>query len=51
MFDTDDQVLAQAVKIHQQSVVSKVMPIANLTGMTDLERNKIDRWFTAGAKR
>lgn len=51
MFDTDDQVLAQAVKIHQQSVVSKVMPIANLTGMTDLERNKIDRWFNAGAKR
>jgi uncharacterized membrane protein len=51
MFDNDDQVLAQAVKIHQQSVVSKVMPIANLTGMTDLERNKIGRWFNAGAKR
>jgi uncharacterized membrane protein len=50
MFDTDDQVLVQAVKIHQQSVVSKAMPIANLTGMTDLERNKIGRWFDAGAK-
>lgn len=49
MFDTDDQILSQALKIHQQSVLSRAMPIANLTGMTDTERNLINGWFTAGA--
>ena len=49
MLDTDAQILAQAVLIHQQSVVSKAMPIANLTGMTELERDKIHHWFNAGA--
>ncbi|MEZ5479736.1 MAG: urate hydroxylase PuuD [Thiolinea sp.] len=42
--------VTQAAQIHQQTVVSKVMPIGNLTGMTDEERALIDQWFRAGAK-
>lgn len=49
VFESPEQILAQASQIHQQSVVSKVMPIGNLTGMTDQERAKIDQWYQAGA--
>ena len=50
-FDTAEQILAQALPIHQQTVASKVMPLANLTQMTDEERALLDDWFKAGAKR
>jgi uncharacterized membrane protein len=50
LLDTDAQLLAQANSIYQQSVVAKVMPLGNLTGMSDAERDKINRWFNAGAK-
>lgn len=49
VFDTEQSITAQAAVIHQQTVVSKVMPIANLTQMTVEERELIDRWFKAGA--
>ncbi|MDA0679754.1 MAG: urate hydroxylase PuuD [Proteobacteria bacterium] len=45
MFDTEDQVLAEATRIHQQTVVLKVMPIGNLTEMNDQERALIDSWY------
>src|SRR5258708_1224972 len=48
MLDTPDRIAAQAVQINQQ-VSSRVMPIANLTGMTDAERETIERWFAHGA--
>jgi uncharacterized membrane protein len=48
--DSTERVLAQALAIHQQSVLSKAMPPGNLTGMTDEERTLIDRWYRAGAK-
>ena len=47
MFDTDEQIIADAVRIHQQTVVTRVMPIGNLTAMTDAERRLIDAWFQA----
>ncbi len=50
VFDTEQDISAQAYLIHQQTVVSKVMPIGNLTQMTEEERKLIDRWFMAGAK-
>jgi uncharacterized membrane protein len=50
-FDGDDRIVAQAQVIHQQSVVTRVMPIANITEMTDAERAVIDAWFRAGARR
>jgi len=44
-FDTDEQIVAEAGRIHQQTVVTKVMPIGNLTGITEEERQLIDRWY------
>ena len=44
MFDTLEQIEAQALSIHQQTVVLKIMPPGNLTQMTDDERALIDRW-------
>jgi uncharacterized membrane protein len=45
--DTDEQILAEAARIHQQTVVTRVMPIGNLTAMTDEERQIIDQWYQA----
>ncbi len=49
VFADDRDIIAQAIQIHQQTVVSKAMPIGNLTAMTDAERTAIDQWFMAGA--
>lgn len=45
VFDTRAEIEAQAAVIHQQTVVTKVMPIGNLTGMTQEERDYLDLWF------
>jgi uncharacterized membrane protein len=45
MFDTDDQILTEADRIYQQTVVTRVMPIGNLTNMTNEERLVIDTWY------
>lgn len=45
IMDTEDQVIALAQNIHQQSVMTKVMPIGNMTNMTDAERAIIGVWF------
>jgi len=45
MLDTVEDILAEAQRIHQQTVVLKVMPIGNLTQMSDEERNLIDAWY------
>lgn len=50
VFDKPEDIVTQAQTIHQQTVVSKVMPIGNLTQITDEERALIDQWFRAGAK-
>ncbi len=50
VLESDLDIVNQAVSIHQQSVVSKAMPIANLTQMTDAERALVDEWFRSGAK-
>ena len=39
-----------AAAIYQQTVVSKAMPIANLTKITDEERALLAQWYEAGAK-
>ncbi len=48
MLDTPDRIATQALQINQQ-VSSRVMPLANLTGMTDAEREAIAQWFGHGA--
>jgi len=45
VFDTDEQIVNEAARIHQQTVVTRVMPIGNLTAMTDEERQIIDAWY------
>ena len=49
MFDHDVQIVAAADKIYQQTVVTRIMPIGNLTNITEEERDLIDRWYRAGA--
>jgi uncharacterized membrane protein len=44
VFDTDEQIVADADRIYQQTVVTRVMPIGNLTGMTEEERQLIAGW-------
>ena len=44
-FDTVAEVRAEAGRIHQQTVVLGVMPVGNLTGMSDEERELIDAWY------
>ena len=45
IFDTGEQVAADAERIYQQTVVTRVMPLGNLTGMTDEERQVIASWY------
>lgn len=45
VYDTSEQIRAQKQLIYQQAVVSKAMPIGNLTGMTDAERLQLEHWF------
>lgn len=45
VYDTPEQIRDQASGIHQQTVVTRAMPIGNLTGMTDAERELIGRWY------
>jgi uncharacterized membrane protein len=49
VLDTPQLVVANAKLINEQAVVSKVMPIGNLTGMTDAERATLGAWVAAGA--
>ena len=48
--DTPDQVALHAQAVYQQSVVTKIMPMNNATGITDAERALIGKWFLAGGK-
>lgn len=49
--DTDEQILAAAERIYLQVVVTRAMPIGNLTEISDAERDLIGRWYSAGASR
>ncbi len=50
LLETDEQINKQAAIIHQQVVLTKAMPIGNLTGMTEEERLIIDQWFSTLGK-
>jgi uncharacterized membrane protein len=45
IYDTPEQIKAQATQIYQQAVVLKAMPIGNLTKITDSERKLIALWY------
>ncbi len=48
--DSADAIRQHAQAIHQQVVVTRLMPMNNSTGITEEERGVIGAWFGAGAK-
>jgi uncharacterized membrane protein len=48
-FDTPDQIVGRAQQIYQQVVVTRNMPLGNLTNITQAERDTIAAWVVAGA--
>ena len=48
-FDDPAQIRQAAAAIYEQAVVTRRMPLRNVTAMTDEERAVIARWFQAGA--
>ncbi len=47
--DTPEAVKQHAASIHQQVVVTRLMPMNNTTGVTEAERAAIAQWFKQGA--
>jgi uncharacterized membrane protein len=48
-FDTPDQIVARAARIRERAVVTRTMPPANKTHITDVERAILARWIDLGA--
>jgi uncharacterized membrane protein len=49
MFDTPEQIQSRLPRIMERAVVSKTMPPANRTGITDQERAILGQWIQQGA--
>ena len=49
--DTPAALKTHAQGVYQQVAVLKIMPPGNLTGLTEPERQLLDRWYRAGARR
>ncbi|MEN3312031.1 MAG: hypothetical protein V7645_1360 [Actinomycetota bacterium] len=49
-FDTPAEIKAQAAGIGQQAVQTQAMPLGNVTGMTQGERDLLGRWIAQGAR-
>ena len=47
---TPELIVKNAQAMYQQAVVTRIMPMANSTQITEEERAKIGAWVTAGAK-
>jgi len=50
IFDNAEQIQKSAERIYSQSVASQVMPLANMTKMTQDERDLLGLWIKQGAK-
>ena len=48
-FDTAREIGAWAPRIFDRVVVTKTMPFANMTGMTEGERRVVELWYAGGA--
>ncbi|WP_028694453.1 urate hydroxylase PuuD [Pseudomonas cremoricolorata] len=49
LFDTPEQMHAQAARIQAQAVASQIMPLGNITQMTSDERKLVGDWIAKGA--
>ena len=50
VLETAAQIVANAAAIRAQAVVSRAMPLGNVTQMTDAERARLAAWIDAGAR-
>jgi uncharacterized membrane protein len=50
VFDTPEEIQAQAQPILEQAVVQRTMPLGNVTHMTPAERATLGAWIRQGAK-
>jgi uncharacterized membrane protein len=50
MFDTPQQIQLLAPRIQAQAVTAQIMPLGNITQMTQQERDMLGAWIDAGAK-
>ena len=50
MFDTPDQIVKYADRIMNRAVITKTMPQANRTGMSQEERDLLQCWIEQGAR-
>jgi len=50
MFDTPQQIQQMAPRIQAQAVASQIMPLGNITQMTQQGRDLIGTWITQGAR-
>jgi uncharacterized membrane protein len=50
LLDTPAHIVANAAAIRQQAVLTRAMPLGNLTQMTDDERERLGAWIDAGAR-
>jgi len=50
IFDTPQQIQAQAARIQAQAVASQIMPLGNITQMTAEERKLVGDWIAKGAQ-
>jgi uncharacterized membrane protein len=48
--DTNEGLARNAAGVHQQVVVTRLMPMNNSTGITEAERALIGQWFQQGAR-
>jgi uncharacterized membrane protein len=51
MFDDRERVVALSARIQVRAVETKTMPLGNLTGITQAERDTLAAWIASGAKR
>ena len=49
LFDTQQEIVINARRAYEQAVVTKAMPLGNVTGITEAERDLIGRWVRSGA--
>jgi uncharacterized membrane protein len=49
MFDTPEQIHAYVERIRERAVLTRTMPPANKTKITDVEREMLGRWIAQGA--
>jgi uncharacterized membrane protein len=48
-FDTPEQIVARAARIRERAVVTRTMPPANKTNISEAERAVLGAWIAGGA--